>query len=364
MARFFSKLAADHFGVTTLLTFVCRPGVSSSPAKRTRREQDMRTLAATAVALAMAGYAAGALAQPYPSHPITLVVPFPPGGPTDTTARVLADSMKTTLGQTVVIENMGGAGGTIGMARVARADPDGYTVGIGNWTNQVGGGAIYPLQFNVLDDFEPISLLTSSSLWIIGRKDLPADDLKGLVAWMKANPGKTTAATVGAGSAAQMCLIYFENSTGTTSQFVPYRGGAPATQDLIAGQVDISCLEVSQTLGHYRGGRIKAFAVMDKRRFPAAPDVPTVDQAGAPGLHFPFWHGLWAPKGTPRDVVDRLNGAVVAAFADPAVRNRFAELGMEIPPPEQLTPRGLYAYHKAEIDKWWPIVKAANIKIQ
>jgi tripartite-type tricarboxylate transporter receptor subunit TctC len=261
-----------------------------------------------------------------------------------------------------VIENIGGAGGTIGMARVARADPDGYTLAIGNWTNQVGGAAMYPLPYNAVDDFEPISLLTSSSLWIVGRNDLPANDLKGLIAWMKANAGRVSAATVGAGSAAHMCLVYFENNTGTSSQFVPYRGGAPATQDLVAGQVDIGCLEASQTLGHYRGGKIKAFAVMAKSRFAPAPDVPTVDEAGAPGLFFPFWHGLWAPKATPKDVVAKLNGAVVAAFADPMVRNRFAELGMEIPPREQLTPQALYQHHKAEIEKWFPMIKAANIK--
>src|SRR5438309_1848733 len=181
---------------------------------------------------------------------------------------------------------------------------------------------------------------------------------------MKANTGKVSAATVGAGSAAHLCLIYFQNHTGTNSQFVPYRGGAPATQDLVAGQVDIGCLEASQTLGHYRGGNIKAFAVMGKHRFAPAPDVPTVDEAGTPGLHFPFWHGLWAPKATPKDVVDKVNGAVVAAFDDPGVRHRFAELGMEIPPREQLTPQALYRYHKNEIEKWWPIIKAANIKVQ
>ena len=318
-----------------------------------------------AVAFAAAlGWAASAQAQTYPSHPITMIVPFPPGGPTDTVGRVMAEHMKTTLGQTVVIENVTGAGGTIGMGKVARAAPDGYTLSIGQWTTHVGGGAIYPLAFHVLDDFEPVSLLTSSPLWILGKNDLPAQNLKELIAWLKANPGKSTAATVGAGSAAHMCMIYFLNNTGTSSQYVPYRGGAPALQDLVAGQVDLSCLEASQTLGHYRGGKVRVFAVMAKNRFFPAPDVPTVDEAGAPGLHFPFWHGLWVPKGTPKDVVAKLNAAVVAAFADPAVRKRFADLGMEIPPNEQLTPQALYAHHKAELDKWWPIIKAANIKVQ
>jgi tripartite-type tricarboxylate transporter receptor subunit TctC len=276
----------------------------------------------------------------------------------------MAERMKTSLGQTLVVENVTGAGGTIGIGRLARADPDGYTLGIGQWTTHVGGGAIYPLQFHVLNDFEPVSLLTSSPLWIVGKKDLPATNLRELIAWLKANPDKASAATVGAGSAAHMCLIYFQNNTGTRFTYVPYRGGAPAQQDLVAGQVDLSCLEASQTLGHYRGGRIRVFAVMDKNRFAPAPDVPTVDEAGAPGLHFPFWHGLWAPKGTPKDIVAKVNAAVVEAFADPAVRKRFADLGMEIPAREQLTPQALYAHHKAEIEKWWPIIKAANIKVE
>jgi tripartite-type tricarboxylate transporter receptor subunit TctC len=318
-----------------------------------------------AVALAAAlACATSALAQGYPLHPITMIVPFPAGGPTDTVGRVMAERMRTSLGQTVVIENVSGAGGTIGIGRVARAAPDGYTLAIGQWTTHVGSGAIYPLTFHVLHDFEPVSLLTSSPLWILGKNDLPAKNLTELIAWLKANPNKASAATVGAGSAAHMCIIYFQNNTGISFQFVPYRGGAPALQDLVAGQVDLGCLEASQTLGHYRGGKVKVFAVMDKSRFFPAPDVPTVDEAGSPGLHFPFWHGLWAPKGTPKDVVAKLNAAVVEAFADPAVRKRFTDLGMSIPPREQLTPETLYAHHKAEIEKWWPIIKAANIKVE
>jgi tripartite-type tricarboxylate transporter receptor subunit TctC len=324
----------------------------------------MKMLSFAAALAAVVGYAASAHAQAYPSHPITMIVPFPPGGPTDTVGRIMAERMKTSLGQTVVIENVTGAGGTIGIGRVARADPDGYTLGIGQWTTHVGGGAIYPLQFHVLNDFEPVSLLTSSPLWILGKNDLPAKNLTELIAWLKANPNKASAATVGAGSAAHMCLIYFQNNTGTRFQYVPYRGGAPAQQDLVAGQVDLSCLEASQTLGNYRGGKVRVFAVMAKNRFFPAPEVPTVDEAGAPGLHFPFWHGLWAPKGTPKDIIAKLNAAVVEAFADPAVRKRFADLGMEVPPPEQLTPQALYAHHKAEIEKWWPIIKGANIKVE
>jgi tripartite-type tricarboxylate transporter receptor subunit TctC len=303
-------------------------------------------------------------AQDYPSRPITLIAPFPPGGPTDTVSRVMAEHMKTTLGQTVVVENVTGAGGTIGIGRVARAAPDGYTIVVGQWTTHVGGGAIYPLQFDVLNDFEPISLLASSPLWIIGKTDLPAKNLKELVTWLKADPGKATAATVGAGSAAHMCLIYFAKETGTRMQYVPYRGGAPALQDLVAGQVDLSCLEASQTMGHFRGNRIKVFGVMAKQRWFGAKEVPTLDEGGAPGLHFPFWHALWGPKGMPKPVVAKLNAAVISAFADPAVQKRFHDLGMEIPPREQLTPEALYAHHKAEIEKWWPIIKAADIKVQ
>jgi tripartite-type tricarboxylate transporter receptor subunit TctC len=301
-------------------------------------------------------------AQTYPSRPITLVAPFPPGGPTDTVARIMGDRLKTSLGQAIVIENTTGAGGTIGIGRVARAEPDGYTLVIGQWTTHVGGGAIYPLTFDVLNDFAPVSLLTSSPLWIVGKNDLPAKDLKELIAWLKAN--KATGGTVGAGSAAHMCLVYFQNNTGTQFSFVPYRGGAPALQDLAAGQIDLSCLEASQTMGQYRGGKIKVFAVMAKDRWFGAPEIPTVDEAGAPGLHFPFWHALWAPKGTPPEVIAKLNAAVVEAFADPVVRDRFAKLGMDIPPRDRLTPEALYAHHKAEIEKWWPMIKAANIKVE
>jgi tripartite-type tricarboxylate transporter receptor subunit TctC len=323
----------------------------------------MRSIVAIAL---IAGLAAtgSAAAQTYPSHSITLVAPFPPGGPTDTVARIMADRMKTSLGQTIVVENITGAGGTIGIGRVARAEPDGYTLVVGQWTTHVGSGAIYPLTFSVLDDFAPVSLLTSSPLWIVGKNGLPAKDLKELIAWLKANPGTASSATVGAGSAAHMCLVYFQNNTGTKFSFVPYRGGAPALQDLAAGQVDISCLEASQTMGQYRGGKIKVFAVMAKDRWFGATEVPTVDEAGAPGLHFPFWHALWAPKTTPKPVVARLNAAVVEAFGDPAVRERFAKLGMVIPPRDQLTPEALYAHHKAEIAKWWPIIKSANIKVE
>ena len=317
-----------------------------------------------AVALAVLAGVGGAVAQSYPSRPVTMIVPFAAGGITDIVARLVAERMKASLGQPVIAENVTGAGGTIGTTRLFRSAPDGYTVAIGQWTSHVGAGAMYSLPFDLLKDFEPVSMLSIGPLWIIARKDLPAKDLRELIAWLKANPGKASAATIGPGSGAHMCLVYFQNMTGTRFQFVPYRGAAPAMQDLLAGQIDLFCPEAGQTLSQYRAGSIKAYAVLTQKRWFAAPDVPMIDEAGVPGLHFPFWHGLWAPKGTPKDIVATLNAAVVDALADPAVRQRLTELGHEIAPREQQSPAALAAYHKAEIEKWWPIIKAANIKAE
>jgi len=305
----------------------------------------------------------GAAAQTFPSRPITLIVPFPAGGITDIIARVLAEGMRASLGQPVVVENVAGAGGTIGATRLARATPDGYTIGIGQWTSHVGGPVMYNLPFDIHADLQPISVLTSGPLWIIGRKDLPASNVKELIAWLKGNP-KSTAGTIGVGSGAHMCLIYFSNETGAPINAVPYRGAAPAMQDLLAGTIDLFCPEAGQTLSQYRAGSVKAYAVLTEKRWFAAPDVPTIDEAGVPGVHFPFWHGMWAPKGVPADALAKLSAAVVAALADPAARKRFTDLGHEVAPREQQTPEGLAAYHKAETDKWWPIIKAANIKAQ
>jgi tripartite-type tricarboxylate transporter receptor subunit TctC len=320
-------------------------------------------LTSIAVALAVTlGCIAGAHGQTFPSRPVTIIVPFPAGGPNDTLARILAERMKTSLGQPVIVENVTGAGASIGVVRAAQAAPDGHTLSIGNWTSHVGGGAMYPAAHDAILDMLPVSLVSATPLMIIGKNDLPPKDAKDLVAWLKANPDKASAATIGAGSGAHICLLYFQQKTGTSFQLVPYRGGAPVMQDLIAGQIDMFCAEASQTLTFVRGGKIKAYAVMSKARWPSLPDVPTMDEVGVTGMYISFWNGLWVPKGTPKDVIAKLNAAVVESLADPAVRQRLIELGHVIATREEQTPEGLAAFHKAEIDKWWPIIKAANIK--
>jgi tripartite-type tricarboxylate transporter receptor subunit TctC len=306
----------------------------------------------------------GAQAQTFPSKPVTLIVPFPPGGITDIVARIVGEHMKASLGQPVIVENIGGAGGTIGVTRLFRSPPDGHTIAIGQWTSHVGAAAMYTVPFDYMTDFQPISMLSIGPLWIIGRKDFPANNTKELIAWLKANPNKATAGTIGIGSAIHMCLVYFAEKTGTTMQYVPYRGAAPMLQDVLAGQIDLSCPEAGQTLSQYRAGNFKAYAVLTEKRWFAAPDAPTVDEAGVPGVHFPFWHGLWAPKDTPKDIIAKLNAAVVSSLADPAVRQRLTELGHEVAPRNMQTPEGLHATHKADVDKWGPIIKAANIKLQ
>jgi len=322
-----------------------------------------RLLVAAAFAAALQGIGLAA-AQDYPTRPVTIIVPFPAGGPTDTLARILSERMRVSLGQPVIIENVTGAGASIGVTHGAQAAPDGYTLSIGNWTSHVGAGAMYRLPFDLLTDLQPVSLLTSAPLMIIGKNSLPASNGTELIAWLKANPDKATAATVGSGSAAHVCGIYFQDKIGTRLQFVPYRGGAPAMQDLVAGQIDLFCAEASQTLSYLRAGKVKAFAVMAPTRWAGAPDVQTMDEAGAPGLYISFWHGLWVPKGTPPKIVAKLDAAVVDTLADPAVRKRLTDLGLVIATRDQQTPEALGAHHKAEIEKWWPIIKGANIKAE
>jgi tripartite-type tricarboxylate transporter receptor subunit TctC len=301
-----------------------------------------------------------ARAQPYPARPITIIVPFAAGGATDTLTRFLAEQIRPALGQPIVIENVAGAAGTIGVGRAVRSAADGYTLSIGTSTTHMLTGGLYNLQFDLLKDLEPIILIGAEPLLIVGKKSLPADDLKGLIAWLKANPDKASQAIPTAGS--HVAGVLFQKQTDTRFAFVPYRGGGPAMQDLVAGQIDMMIIQAAVALPQVRGGAIKAYAVTAKSRFAAAPDVPTVDEAGLPGLHISGWFALFAPKGTPRPVIDRLNAAVVDALADPAIRARLADLGQEIPPREQQTPEALAAFHKAEVEKWWPIIKAANIK--
>jgi len=329
-----------------------------------RRQPLLLALLLTLASAAHLQTIGSAAAQVYPSRPITMIMPLPPGGAVDALARVLAEHMRTSLGQPLVIENVSGAGGTLAVARVARAAPDGYTLGIGNWSSYVASGAVYPLQYDLLKDLEPVALLPSVPYWIVAKKSLPPKDLKELIAWLKAIPDKASAGMTGASSASHLCGIHFQTSTGTRFQLVPYRGGAPALQDLVGGQIDLMCDLAANDLSMVRSGQIKAYAVMAKTRWFAAPDVPTADEAGVPGIYVSTWHGFWVAKGTPKDVVGKLNAAAMSAMADPAVRQRIADQGMEIPPSEQQTPEALGAFHKAEIEKWWPIIKAANIKAE
>src|SRR5688572_3311700 len=294
-------------------------------------------------------------AQAYPSRPITIVVPFAAGGPTDVIARTLGQHMRGSLGQTVVVENVPGANGNIGVGRVARSAPDGYTLIMGHWSTHVVNGAVYTLTHDVLKDFEPISLIATNSYLIVAKNAVPAKDLKGLIAWLKANPDKASEGTAGAGSPQHVSGVFFQQATGTRFQFVPYRGAAPAMQALMGGEVDMIIDDPTSSLPQVRAGRIKAFAVTARTRLASAPDIPTVDEAGLPGFYFSRWHALWVPRGTPKETIAKLNAAVAAALADPAVRSRLGDLGQEIFPREQQTPQALGTYHKAEIDKWWPI---------
>jgi tripartite-type tricarboxylate transporter receptor subunit TctC len=304
-----------------------------------------------------------ALAQTWPSRPVTLIAPFPAGGPLDSIARVIAEPMREALGQPVVIETVPGAGGNLGVGRAARAEPDGYTIVIGQWSTHVVNPVTYTLNYDV-QELEPIGLLTITPQLIIARKDFPAKDIKDLIVWLKANPDKATAGTVGAAGGAQVASIYFQKQTGTAFRFVPYRGGGPAIQDMAAGQLDLMFDQAANALGPVRAGSVKAYAVMSKTRWQALPDVPSADESGTPGLYVAYWHAMWAPKGTPKDVVAKLNAAVGRALADPTVSKRLSDIGHDPFPADQRTPQALAAYHKAEIERWWPIVRASGLKAQ
>jgi len=302
--------------------------------------------------------------QAYPTRQIVVIVPFPAGGSTDIQARLLSEPMRQALGQPVVVQNVPGAGSTIGTGKAIQSPPDGYTLIVGNWTSHVGAGAVYPVKWNPVTDLEPIAILATTTLIIVGRPGLPVTDGKELLAWLKSNPDTATTGIVGFGSGAHICGIYFEQKTGTRVRYVPYTGGAPVMAALMGNQVDLFCGEASQMLAHFTAGRIKPLVVMSQSRWRPLPEVPTAEEIGASDTHIAFWQGMWAPKGTPKHVIAKLSDAVAKAFSDPVVIKRLAELGQDIPAREQMTPEALAAYHKSEIDKWWPLIKGANIKVE
>ena len=323
-----------------------------------------RLFAAVFAAVVWLGCVTIAPAQDYPTRPITMIVPFPAGGATDTVARFLGEKMRAVLGQPVIIENVGGAAGTIGVTRAVRSAADGYTLSIGTSTTHMLTGGLYNLPFDLLKDLDPIILIGSEPLLIVGKKDLPVTDLKGLIDWLKANPGKASVGIAGVGATGHLTGISLQRVTGTTFEFVPYRGNGPAMQDLLGGQIDFMIEPASNFKSLLGTGNVKPFAITGKARLPSSPNIPTADEAGVPGFFASLWYGLWVPKGTPRDAVAKLNATMTQVLFDPQVRQRFAELGIQMSPIDQQSPEALRAYQKEEAARWWPIIKAANIKVE
>ena len=319
-----------------------------------------RMVLALLAALAISG---PAFAQNFPSRPITIIVPFSAGGPSDAMARILAERMKLSLGETVLVENVTGAGGSVGVGRAVRSPADGYTVSFGHLGTHVANGAIYKLGYDLVTDLEPVALLPSNPMIIVSKKAIPATSLKEFLAWLKAQPSAPTAGTAGAGSGSHIAGLYFENVSGIKLQYVPYRGTGPAMNDLVAGQIDMIVDQTSNSIGQVRAGNIRAYAITDSKRVESASDIPTVDEAGLPGFHMTLWSGLWVPKDTPKDIIAKLNAATMEALNDPAVRKQLENLGLQMPPKDKLTPEALGAWQKAEIAKWWPMIKAANVKV-
>ncbi len=324
-----------------------------------------KSVIAAAIATGLCvGAAAPASAEDYPSRPIMMIVPLAPGGSTDVLGRIMAQAMGAKLGQPVVVENVSGAAGVIGVTRAERAAPDGYTIQWGMWGTNMANGAIYNLGFDLLDDLEPIALVATQPFLIDARKTMPANNLKELVAWLKANADKATMGTSGVGSPSHVAGVLMEQLVGVKWQMVAYRSAGLAQQDLLAGTTDLQLDTPAVSLPYVQSGALKTYAVTAKERIAVAPDIPTTDEAGLPGFYFSFWHAMWAPKGTPQPIIAKLNAAVVAALADPATRKKLTDLAQVIYPPDQQTPEALHAFQKAEIEKWWPIIKAAGIKAQ
>ena len=323
-----------------------------------------RLLAVTLAASIGLAWSGPAAAQDYPTRPITMIVPFPAGGATDTLARFLGERIRAILGQPVIIENVGGAAGSIGVGRAVRAPADGYSLSIGTSTTHVLTGGLYKLQFDLLKDLEPVILIGSEPLLIVGKKSFPADDLKGLIAWLKANPDKASVGIAGVGATGHLTGISLQKATGTKFEFVPYRGNGPAMQDLLAEQIDFMIEPSSNFKALLAAGSVKPFAVTGKARLPSSPNIPTADEAGLPGFFASLWYGLWVPKGTPREIIAKLNAIMTQALFDPQVRQRFEELGIQISPLDQQSPEALRAFQKAESERWWPIIKASGIKAE
>ena len=323
----------------------------------------MRRLVLAAL-IVLSLFGGNGLADNFPSHPITIVVPFSAGGPSDAMTRILAERMKLTLGEAILVENVTGAGGSIGVGRTVRSAPDGYTVGFGHLGTHVANGAIYKLGYDLVTDLEPVVLLPSNPMIIVSKNAVPAKSLQELLAWLKARPTPATAGTAGAGSGSHIAGLYFENVTGIKLQYVPYRGTAPAMNDLVAGQIDLIVDQTSNSIGQVRAGNIRAYAVTSDKRLDSASDIPTTDEAGLPGFHMTLWSGLWVPKDTPKAIVAKLNAAAVDALNDPTVRKQLENLGLQMPPRDQLAPEALGVRQKAEIAKWWPMIKAADVKVE
>jgi tripartite-type tricarboxylate transporter receptor subunit TctC len=323
----------------------------------------MKFRAFLAALIATCAFAGSALAENYPSRPVTIIVPFSAGGPSDAMTRILAERMRVTLGQAVLVENITGAGGSIGVGRAVHSPPDGYTVSFGHLGTHVCNGAIYKLDYDLVTDLEPVALLPSNPMVVVSTNAVPAKTLAELIDWLKSRPQSASAGTAGAGSGSHIAGLAFEKAADIKLQFVPYRGTAPALNDLVGGQIDIIVDQTSNSINQIRAGTIRAYAVTDSKRLEQAPDIPTVDEAGLPGFHMTLWSGLWVPKGTPKEIIARLNKAVLEALADPQVKKHLETLGLQMPPADQSAPEALGAWQKAEIAKWWPVIKAANVRV-